>query len=96
MAALFDSTKQAHDALLCSASVMDKYPPVDDTDSTTRTLLIVAYNQEAAAIADLEAHSKEQFIRSESDKSLAMQVKDADPKEMFLDPRSRSDWSDRL
>ncbi len=78
MAALFTSTKQAHDALLCSASIIAKYAPVDETDSNARTLLIVAYNQEAAAIADLEAHSKEQFLRSESDRTPATQVKDAE------------------
>ena len=78
MAALFTGTKQAHDALLCSASIIAKYAPVDETDSNTRTLLIVAYNQEAAAIADLEAHSKEQFLRSEADGTSATQVKDAE------------------
>lgn len=78
MSALFTGTKQAHDALLCSASIIAKYTPVDETDSNTRTLLIVAYNQEAAAIADLEAHSKEQFLRSEADRTQAAQVKDAE------------------
>ena len=78
MSALFTGTKQAHDALLCSASIIAKYAPVDETDSNTRTLLIVAYNQEAAAIADLEAHSKEQFLRSEGNNTLAVQVKDAE------------------
>lgn len=78
MVAFFTSTKQAHDALLCSASIIAKYAPVDENDSNARTLLIVAYNQEAAAIADLEAHSKEQFLRSESDRTPAIQVKDAE------------------
>jgi hypothetical protein len=78
MSDLFTGTKQAHEALLCSASIVSKYVPVDDTDNTSRTLLIVAYNQEAAAIADLEAHSKEQFLRSEAEKTQAMQVKDAE------------------
>ncbi len=78
MSALFTGTQQAHDALLCSASIIAKYTPVDETDSNTRTLLIVAYNQEAAAIADIEAHSKEQFLRSEADQTPATQVKDAE------------------
>ena len=78
MAALFTGTKQAHDSLLCSASIIAKYAPLDETDSNTRTLLIVAYNQEAAAIADLEAHSKEQFLRSETERTPATQVKDAE------------------
>ena len=78
MAALFIGTKQAHDALLCSASIIAKYAPVDETDNNTRTLLIVAYNLEAAAIADLEAHSKEQFLRSEADRTPTTQVKDAE------------------
>ncbi len=51
---------------------------MDETDSNTRTLLIVAYNQEAAAIADLEAHGKEQFLRSEAARTPATQVKDAE------------------
>ena len=78
MAALFTGTKQAHNALLCTASIIANYAPVDETDSNARTLLIVAYNQEAAAIADLEAHSKEQFLRSEADSTPATQVKDAE------------------
>ena len=78
MAALFTGTKQAHDALLCSASIIAKYAPLDETDRNTRTLLIVAYNQEAAAIADLEAHSKEQFLRTETVRTPAIQVKDAE------------------
>lgn len=78
MSALFTGTEQAREALLCSASIIAQYEPVDQTDSNARTLLIVAYNQEAAAIADLEAHSKEQFLRSEGDSTLATQVKDAE------------------
>lgn len=78
IAALFTGSEQAHDALRCSALVVAKYAPADETDSDTRTLLIIAYNQEAAAIADLEAHSKERFLRSEADPTPATQVKDAE------------------
>jgi len=78
MSALFTSTEQARDALLCSASIIAKYTPVDETDSNARTLLIVAYNQEAAAIAHLEAHTKEQFLRGNADQTPATQVKDAE------------------
>jgi hypothetical protein len=78
MSALFSGSEHAHDDLLCSASIIAKYTPIDETDGNTRTLLIVAYNQEAAAIADLEAHAKERFLRSESDNTQATQVKDAE------------------
>lgn len=78
MAALFTGSEQAHDDLLCSASIIAKYAPVDETDSTTRALLIIASNQEAAAIADLEAHTKEKFLRSGADVTPAMQVRDAE------------------
>lgn len=78
MSAVFTGTKTAHDALLCSASIIAKYTPVDETDGNTKTLLIVAYNQGAAAVADLEAHSKEQFLRSEQDRTQATLVKDAE------------------
>jgi hypothetical protein len=78
MSAFFTGTERAHDALLCSASVIAKYSPIDQTDSNARTLLIVAYNQEAAAIADLEAHAKEQFLRPENDVTPATQVYDAE------------------
>jgi hypothetical protein len=77
MAALFNNTEQAHDALLCSALIIAKYTPVDKTDNDARTLLIVAYNQEAAAIANLEAHSKERFLRSEQDTQATL-LKDAE------------------
>lgn len=78
MSDLFTRTERAHDALLCSASIIAKYVPTDETDSNTRILLIVAYNQEAAAIADLEAHTKEQFLRADSDITPATQVRDAE------------------
>lgn len=78
MSALFTGTKQAHDDLLCSVSIIAKYAPVDENDSNARTLLIVAYNQEAAAIADLEAHTKEQFLRTDTEMTPATQVKDAE------------------
>lgn len=78
MSSLFTGTKQAHDALLCSASLIARYKPADENDDNARTLLIVAYNQEAAAISDLEAHTKEQFLRSEKDRTNATMVKDAE------------------
>lgn len=59
MSAMFTGEQQAHDALLCSASIIAKCQPIDETDSNIRTLLIVAYNQEATVIADLQAHIKE-------------------------------------
>lgn len=78
MASLFTHTEQAHDALLCSASLIAKYQPVDSDDENAKTLLIVAYNQEAAAISDLEAHTKERFLRTEKDQSPATNVHDAE------------------
>lgn len=78
MSDLFTGTERAHDALLCSVSIIAKYAPTDETDSNARTLLIVVYNQEAAAIADLEAHSNEQFLRSDTDITPATQVNDAE------------------
>jgi hypothetical protein len=78
MSSLFTGTKQAHDALLCSAFLIAKYKSIDKNDENARTLLIVAYNQEAAAIADLEAHSKEQFLRADKERTQAVLVKDAE------------------
>jgi len=78
MSALFSGTEHAHNDLVCAASIIAKYTPVDEADSNTRTLLIVAYNQEAAAVADLEVHTKERFLRSESENTQATQVKDAE------------------
>jgi hypothetical protein len=78
MASLFTGTKQAHDALLCSASLIAKYKSIDENDENARTLLIVAYNQEAAAIADLEAHSKEQFLRAGKERTPAVLEEDAE------------------
>jgi len=78
ISSLFIGTKQAHDALLCSAFLIAKYKPVDKDDANARTLQITAYNQEAAAISDLETHMKRKFFRSEKDQSKATVLKDAE------------------
>ena len=78
MSSLFTGTKQAHDALLCSAYLIATYKPVDKDDATSKSALIIAYNQEAAAISDLEVHIKKKFLRSEKDQTQATVLKDAE------------------
>lgn len=78
MSDLFTGTEKAHDALICSASLIAMSKPTNEDDGFARTQLIVAYNQEAAAIADLEAHAKEQFLRTGENPSQATVEKDAE------------------
>jgi hypothetical protein len=77
MSSLFTGMNQAHDALLCSASIMDRYKAVDKDDDLAKSLSIIAYNQEVKAIEDLHAHIKEQFLRT-SEANQATQLKDAE------------------
>lgn len=78
ISSVFTGIDQSYDALRCSASIIGKYHPVDSDDETIRTLLIVAFNQEAAATTDLRAHIKEQLLRQAKDNTPAIQVKDAE------------------
>lgn len=75
---LLTGLHEAQDDLLCSASIIAAYKPTDRDDRTLKSLLIVAYNQERAALSDLQAHFKEQLLRSEKASTQAVLVKDAE------------------
>ena len=78
MSALFTGTKKAHDDLLCSAAIIAHYKPADKDDANARALQIDAYNQEAAAISELEAHSKKKFLLSAKEQTPEAILKDAE------------------
>jgi len=78
MSSLFTGLGEAHDNLLCAASIIDRYKPTDPDDKTAKVLLIVAFNQEAEALADLQTHVKEQFVRPAQENTAATQLKDAE------------------
>ncbi|WP_433965158.1 hypothetical protein [Tunturiibacter gelidiferens] len=78
MSSAFTGTQEARNKLHCAAYLISRYKAVDKDDETVKSLLIVAYNQEAAVVSDLERHIKEQFLRSDSQSTQAAAVKDAE------------------
>jgi hypothetical protein len=78
MSSLFTGFGEAYDNLLCAASITDRYKPTDPDDKTAKALLIVAFNQEAEALADLQTHVKEQLVRPAQENTTATQLKDAE------------------
>ncbi|WP_157466836.1 hypothetical protein [Edaphobacter aggregans] len=63
LSAILTSSQRGRDDLLCAASIIGRYQPIDDDDKMIRGLLIASYNQEANALIDLQAHMKEQILR---------------------------------
>jgi hypothetical protein len=78
LSSLLTGTHQAHDSLLCAVSIADRYKPTDKDDDNARYITIVAFNQEAKVISEMEARIKEQVVRPVKDQTAAVQLKDAE------------------
>jgi hypothetical protein len=78
LAAMITGMNQAHDSLACAAYLIGKYRPTEEDDKNIRAILISVFNREAKSVADTMEHSKEQLLRSTSQQSNAVKLRDAE------------------
>jgi hypothetical protein len=78
LAGIITGMNQAHDSLACAAYVMGQYRPTEEDDKNIRAILVSVFNREANSVTDTMAHSKEQLLRSTSQQSNAVKLRDAE------------------
>jgi hypothetical protein len=78
LAGMITGMNQAHDSLDCAAYIVGRYRPTEEDDKTIRGILISVFDREANCVADTIAQGKEQLLRSASQQSNAVKLRDAE------------------